>query len=60
MKFNLHFNTKNKAFGDDVQSRNEEIKRILLKVISDLEKGTMCAAMYDSNTNMIGSYSLTE
>lgn len=60
MKFKLNFDCDNSAFGDDIFSRNEEIKRILLEVSKNLENGYEFFPVYDVNGNKIGKYDTIE
>lgn len=58
INFSINVNLENAAFGDDPESRDSEIIRILEKVISDIEDGRQLGQdswpIMDINGNKVG------
>lgn len=59
--FKVTINTDNAAFGEEYYEKAAEIKRILEKIINDLDLGIVeKAPIIDLNGNKVGSWELTD
>lgn len=62
MKFQVTIDCDNAAFGDDAESRDAEVSRILTLAANKIDKGghLLELPLFDANGNRVGSATFTD